>query len=493
MIKKLQNSEIMEKFLFLKKKYDNLSVQLRASFWFLVCSVLQKGISVISTPIFTRLFTTSEYGQFQVFNSWLSIVTVFVTLQLTAGVYTMGIVKFKEEEKIFTSSLQGLALTMCLIWTVVYFISRDFWNSLFNLTTVQMLSMMVMIWATEAFTFWMTTQRNSFRYKELVIVTLIVSILKPTVGVFFVINANDKVTARILGLALVELICYSSFFIIQMKQGKVFYSSKYWKYAILFNLPLIPHYLSGTVLSSSDRIMIQRLNGDSYAGIYSLAYSIARLMNMISDALNKTMSPWLYQKIRSRQFDKMPKAVYGSLIIIAICNIILIAVAPEIVTVFAPEEYHDAIYAIVPVALSSFFTYMYLCFAPFEFYYEKRIWTTIGTMVSAVLNIALNYIFIPIFGYIAAGYTTLLCYILYAIFHFLIMRRVCKSYIDNLKPYNTGLLIGMSLAFLGIGLLFIPIYKLPIIRYSIITIVFISVALKWKGIKTVVNEIMIMK
>lgn len=258
----------------IRNKYERLSLPLRATIWFFVCSVLQRGISTITTPIFTRLLNTAEYGQFQVFNSWLSILQIVVTLYLSAGVYTMGLVKFKEDNKIFSSSLQGLNLVLCIAWTVVYLLFHDFWNNIFQLTTVQMLAMMVMIWATSVFTFWMTEQRNEYRYKQLVIVTLIVSILKPVVSVIFIILSDDKVTARILGLAVVELTAYTIFFFLQMKNGKTFFSAKYWKYAILFNLPLIPHYLSSTILSSSDRIMIQRMVGESEAGIYGLAYQL---------------------------------------------------------------------------------------------------------------------------------------------------------------------------------------------------------------------------
>ena len=43
-------------------KYKNLSVRARAALWFTICSFLQKGISFITVPIFTRLLTTEEYG-----------------------------------------------------------------------------------------------------------------------------------------------------------------------------------------------------------------------------------------------------------------------------------------------------------------------------------------------------------------------------------------------------------------------------------------------
>ena len=90
----------------LLKKYSDLPVQIRASFWFLICGFLQKGVSVITTPIFTRLLTTNEYGQYNIFNSWLGILSVFITLQLFSGSFTQGMVKYKELKIKYASSLQ---------------------------------------------------------------------------------------------------------------------------------------------------------------------------------------------------------------------------------------------------------------------------------------------------------------------------------------------------------------------------------------------------
>lgn len=471
-------------------RYKSLSIQLKATAWFLVCSVLQRGISVITTPIFTRLLSTCEYGQYSVFNSWLSIIQIIVTLQLTSGVYTMGIVKFKEEEKVFTSSLQGLNLILCLIWTGIYLAFHNFWNKMFSLTTVQMLAMFLIIWASSAFTFWMTTQRNQFRYHKLVAVTLIVSIAQPLVGIFFVQHSEDKVTARILGMALVEVIAYSGFFFSQMKRGKKFISLKFWKYAISFNLPLLPHYLSSSILGSSDRIMIQNMVGVSEAGIYSLAYSISQIMQLVNDSLNKTMSPWIYQKIREKDYTAMPKVVYPSLVLIAAANLALIAIAPEVVTIFAPPEYKDAIYVIPPVAMSLFATYLYLCFAPFEFYFEKRIWTTIGTLTSAIANIILNYIFIPICGYQAAGYTTLVCYLINAIMHYFFMKKVCKVYMDDIRPYNSKILVLIAVIFMGIGFLYIPLYSNMRIRYGFTAVLLVILCINRKKLMSAVSDLL---
>lgn len=478
---------MLQKFI---NKYNGLSLQVKATLWFFVCSVLQRGISVITTPIFTRLLSTVEYGQYSVFNSWLSIIQIIVTLQLTSGVYTMGIVKFKEEEKVFTSSLQGLNLTLCLLWTGIYLLFHNFGNRLFSLTTVQMLAMLLIIWSSSAFTFWMTTQRNQFKYRKLVAVTIIVSIVQPLVSIFLVINAEDKVTARILGMALVEVIAYSGFFVVQMIRGKKFYSAKFWKYAVLFNIPLIPHYLSNSILGSSDRIMIQNMVGVSEAGIYSLAYSISQIMQLVNDSLNKTMSPWLYQKIREKNYKAMSKVVYPSLVLIAAANLALIAIAPEIVAIFAPPEYSEAIYVIPPVAMSLFATYLYFCFAPFEFYFEKRIWTTIGTLTSAVANIILNYIFIQLCGYQAAGYTTLVCYLFNSIMHYFFMRKVCRTYLDDIRPYDSKILVLIAVVFMGVGFAYLPLYSNIVARYAFTAVLLLILYINRKKLMSAVSELL---
>ena len=452
------------------QKYRTMSVQVRASFWFLICSFLQKGISSLTTPIFTRLLTTDEYGQYNAFNSWLSIITIFVTLNLFYGVYTQGLVKFEDERKVYSSSLQGLTLTLCLAWTGIYLLFRGFWNSRFSLTTVQMLAMLVMIWATAVFNFWAAEQRVTYSYRRLVLLTLLVSAAKPAVGIFFVLHADDKVTARILGLALVEIVAYTGLFFVQMARGRVFYSAKIWRYALMFNLPLIPHYLSQTVLSSADRIMIRDMAGGSQTGIYSLAYQLSLIMTLFNTALSQTLSPWIYQKIKADRAGEVSQVAFLALGLIAGANLLLMLLAPEAVAVFAPAAYYDAIYVIPPVSMSVFFMFSYDLFAKFEFYFEKTFFIMAASVSGALLNIITNYIFIQRYGYYAAGYTTLFCYLVYAAGHYLMMNRVCDEYLHGERPFPARAYWLMAAAFTVCGFLLLFTYRSRILRYGMLLV-----------------------
>ena len=471
-------------------KYNALPVQVRASFWFLVCSFLQKGISMITTPIFTRIMSTEEYGQFGVFNSWYGIATIIIGLGLYQGVHSQGLIKYDKERRIFTSSLQGLLTTLVTVWVIIYFIFQDFWNNLFTLTTVQMLCMFIMIWTTAMFSFWANEQRVTYSYRTLVIVTLIASFSAPFLGIFLILHADDKVTARILGIVLVEFIAYSWMFFYQMKKGKTFFSKRFWLYALGFNLPLVPHYLSQTVLNSSDRIMIQRMIGQSEAGIYNLAYSLSLIMTIFNTALMQTINPWMYQKIKDKKGKEIAPIAYGTLILIAVVNLMLILLAPEAVAIFAPASYYDAIWVIPPVAMSVFFMYSYDLFAKFAFYYEKTKFIMMASVAGATLNIVLNYICIKAFGYVAAGYTTLTCYIVYCIAHYLFMKKVCDQFCEGEYPYETKKIMKIAITFLaaGFGLLFT--YNFPVVRYGIVVVAAVLVVIMRKKFIAVIRELM---
>lgn len=455
------------------RKYKTLSPQVRASIWFLVCSFMQRGVSMITTPIFTRLMSTEEYGQFNVFNSWFGILAIIVSMSLYQGVYTQGLIKYDEDRPVFSSSLQGLTLTLVLAWTVIYLSFHTFLNRLFTLTTVQMLSMLVMIWTGAVFGFWSSEQRVLYSYKKLLIITIILSIARPAVGAIMVLLSDDKVTARILSIVVVELVLFTGLFVSQMRKGKKFYSPQYWKYAVMFNLPLIPHYLSQIVLNSADRIMIGRMIGNSEAGIYSLAYSVASIISIFVTALSQTISPWFYQKIKENKPKEVVSVAYPTIIIIAVISLGLILLAPEVVAIFAPKSYYEAIYVMPPVTMGIFFLYCYDMFAKFAFYYEKTVFIMIASVAGAVLNIILNYIFIKMFGYIAAGYTTLFCFIVYASGHYIFMRKVCKECCNNMQPYEGKRLLMIIIPFLGAGFALLSTYNYPIVRYGIVGIVLI--------------------
>lgn len=457
-------------------KYKNLPIMVKASFWFFFASFLQNGISVLTTPIFTRLLSTSEYGEYSVFNSWMDIFSVFISLKMYAGVFSSSIIKFEDNRQRYTAAVQGLSLTLTIIWTIFYTFNRKTINTILSLSSAEIYAMIVMIWTTSVFSFWSVEQRVDNKYINLVIVTILISILKPAVGIILVLNSNNKVTARIIGLAVVQFIVYITFFIKDIYRGKVFFDKNYWCYMLKFCIPLIPHYISSTIMNSSDRIMIKNMIGNSEAGIYGLAYSICMVMLIFNNALIQTLEPWIVKKIKNNEHDDIGKVVYIALAIVALADIVFILIAPEAVRIFSPDSYYDGRWVVPPVTMSVYFQFLYSTFALFQFYYEKKILISIASFIGAALNIVLNYIFIPLFGYYAAGYTTLICIAFYAGAHYLLMNRVCKKEYGR-NVFNNRYILFFTLVFVTIGFLLIMTYYNDYIRYAIIAILIIMICI----------------
>ena len=73
----------------MSKKKSNVTQNktLKATIWYLVCEFVLKGISFITMPIFTRMMTSEEIGSFSILASWISILSVIVTLNLIQSVF----------------------------------------------------------------------------------------------------------------------------------------------------------------------------------------------------------------------------------------------------------------------------------------------------------------------------------------------------------------------------------------------------------------------
>ena len=471
------------------EKYNCMGTAVKAGIWFTICNFLQKAISMITMPIFTRLLSTEAYGLFTIYQSWYSIISIFVTLNLAGSIVNNGMIKYKDKRDEFISSLQGLSTTVTVVFFVVYFFNRTFLNKLFELPTSSMLVMFIQLLFEPAYLFWMQRNRFEFKYRNVVLVTLILSIVSPVLGVIAVVTAKDRVFARVFSYAMVQICVGLIFYFLQAYNGKRFFDKGYWKFALAFNLPLIPHYLSQNILGQADRIMIGNIVGNSKAAIYSVAYTVASMMTLMVNAINSSFIPSMYQNLDERKYDKINKGSFPLciLIAVAVCGVMLIG--PEVIGILASKEYAEAIYCIPPVAASVFFIYLYTLFINVEFYYEKTKYSMICSVLGAILNVILNYLLIPKFGYIAAGYTTLACYILFAIGHGCLCTTLKKN--ANIKPqlFSMHKIIVLSFAVLAYTVVINFLYSYPIVRLLTIVVVIVATILNYNKVIGIVTKI----
>ena len=478
--------KINQKAKFIIQSYADLSSPVKASFWFTICSILQKAISLLSIPIFTRILTTEQYGMYSVYQSWYDIVKLFATLNIYAAVFNNGMVKFEEDRDRFTSSLQGLTSTITIALFLLYIVSKNFWNNILGLPTLFVIVMFIDLIFSTSYSFWAARQRFDYKYKNLIIITLFIAIVSPILGIISVLLTKYKAEARVISFAMVQILVGLVIYSFILKRGKSFFVKKYWKYALAFNIPLIPHYLSLIVLQQSDRVMIGRLVSTEKAAIYSIAYSISTIMTVVTTAINNSLVPYTYKAIKDKKYSSLRNSVNSIILFVAIMCLLIMSFAPEVIKIFATKEYYEAIWIIPPVAASVYFMFLYPVFSNISFYFEENKFIMMASCIGAILNVILNYIFIPIFGYMAAGYTTLICYILFGVAHYFCYKRVVEKNIKCSNIYDIRFICLVSI-FLLLGMCFILfIYKFTLLRYTLISLIVILIIVKQEY---VINQI----
>ena len=465
-----------------RKKYASMSIAVKAALWFTVCNMVQRGINFLTMPIFTRIMPTADYGTYTVYNSWYTIIVIFGTLNLSAFVFSKGMVKYSEDRDGFELSLQSLNLTITAGILGVYLILQTFINEFTGLSTVIMLLMFLQIAVEPSIQYWTARNRFEYKYKHVVGATIGIALSNLILGVILVLLLPDPALARILSIVIVAVLFGSVFIISITKNANKGFSTKYWKYALAFNLPLIPHFLSASILNQSDRIMISQIIGKPEAAIYSVAYAIGMFPMLLSTAVQQSFLPWLYPKMKKDDDSKISEVTTATLILMGIVVIGIIAFGPEIIIFAAPKDYYSARWIIPPVCGSVFFVFLHNMFANVEYYYEETKKIAAASVGVALLNIILNYIFINMYGFIAAGYTTLFCYIAYTIAHYYVMIHICRKNKCELRLFDIKKIVIISLVLLVAVFGITILYDVWIARYAVILGVCIFMFIKRKAI-----------
>lgn len=454
-----------------------MPTDIKATMWFFLCNVLQKGIQYITLPVFSRMLSVEEYGKYTVFLSWLSVIQIIATLNLSAGIYMTGMARYEDKRDEYSSNMIGLSLMVTIIVGIFYFIFYNPLSRIVDLSRILVFVVFVQSFFSPLFLFWSAHERYELRYKELTLITILGSLASPLMSLALIYAINDKALAISIGY-IGGQVCMGIYCgICQVRKNHCLYNSVTWREALSFNIPLIPHYLSYVVLGQADRVMINSICGQYEAGIYGLAYQLSNAMNMLTSALDAAFSPQIYMEIK-HQKNETPSKLNRILIFYIAASVGVALIAPEILILFGSQKYAEAKWVMPSIILSSYFLFLAGLFMKVEFYFKKNNYITLASTSIAILNIFLNLVFINLYGYIAASYTTLVCYTGFAIAHYFFMRKTAKDnglYASVFDIKTISLLSILVFVLLAVVLMLYMIS--PIIRYALVIAISVIVVI----------------
>ena len=336
----------------IKTKLTKLNKPATASLWYFFATVLSRGIGMLGTPIFTRLLSAQDFGLYALFLSVCTVVGVPLSLELSGAVCYTALQKFSNKKE----SLMASASTITFLLGSGYIISFLALTPLISAITgidgylIPLIPFFSL--CTAIISLYTTWLKYEYKYKEVTFINILLALLSPMLSVLFISALGRDNDGRILGTLIINLLVALPLYISMQRVRRGLFDKKMASYLLKGALPILPHYLSVSLIIRFGEIMLGSLFSPVEVGKFTVASSVGLSLSMISTSLLSALGPWLTRRVKSGDVLKIRRIIDLSLKLLSLSLLFVCAIAPEVLRILAPKEYADALFAVYLLALS---------------------------------------------------------------------------------------------------------------------------------------------
>ncbi len=447
-----------------------------------ISNVATKASGIILLPIYTSYFSVEEFGRLG-----LILAIVAILIQIVVMGQNQSILKFNNQIDFVgrkKSLLYTLTLFVCLVSVLFIAIGEitsswlakilgnfnDYYPSLRIAVYLIAVSILNNIF------------QNKLRADEKSIPFTIISLIKLFVliitTIYLVTSVELGINGVLYGQLISEIVALFIIIPLMLKSMEFKFERSILIQSLKFGLPLIFSALSMTLLNISDRFLIKFLDSEESLGLYELGYRVAGILNMFMIMpLSLTLLPVAY-KIYKQPGDKeyYRKVMTYAAYLLVWGALALSIFSKEIVELFSGSKSFLPAYEIVPIILFSYVFFGMSMISSLGMYLtSKTSYVAVITIVSAAVNIFLNFIFIPVYGILGAAVNTLIAFFILFVLSLATSNRYYNINFEGIRLVSLFIIGGILLLlayilqidsmWLGMTLKFILATAFPLILY----------------------------
>ena len=387
---------------------------------YLPAMIVPAIVGIVALPIITRLFPPEEYGNYILVTATISVFSIIAVAWLRSSVARFfPIYKRTNEVERFYSIYLKLTLisigAICVIFLIILFFAQTRISAeLYSLMCIGALLLIA--------TCFSSVLLGLLRAKRQVLWHTSFSIWQSVVGIglgialviIFHFGVDGLLWGALISItAILPLMWKVSLGRPSLAEGSV-RSSMTWE-VVKYGIPAMGINLLTWALSLSDLYILEFFRGSQEVGIYSVSYGISeKTMFLITSLFLLPSVPIAYSiwekegATASQRFVHKLTRYYLLIGMPAAIGLSVLA-KPIADVMFAPEYLLG--YRIIPlVALGTLLVGFAHRFSLGLGYYKRSDLNMVCFLGAAVLNVGLNFAFIPKYGYVAAAVTTFASY-----------------------------------------------------------------------------------
>ena len=454
-------------------------------------TIIGRLLNYFLIPLYTRMFSPSEFGVVTEFYAYVSFLLVILTYGMETALFNFS-VKEKNSDTVYTTALISLFGSTLIFLLPIFFFAQPLANIIRHPGNPEFITWIALIISLDAFTsipfarlrqqnkaakfagikminigvniglnlFFIAFCKPAYENTDSAFHSMALQIYKPEIGIGYIFISNLLASAVALLLLTPEIF-----------RVKLHFDAALWKRMMLYSLPLLLAGLAGMTNETGDRLLLKYLLpkniAEAQVGIYGACYRISIIMTIFVQTFRYAAEPFFF----SQSKESNSKEIYADVMkfFMIICSLIFLGTMMNMswIQSYVGKDYRSGL-PVVPILLMA-----NLCLGIFfnlSIWYKLSGETRYGaylTIYGAIVTLVLNLIWIPSSGYFAgymgSAWATLICYASMMVISYFIGQR--KYYIN----YDLSRILGY---------LFISLTLFALSRFIHSGNVFISLVLK---------------
>ena len=411
-------------------------VAAKAGLWYTISTFITKSIAFLTIPVFARILSKSEFGEFTVISSWFSLLLIITSLELSNTLNKARFDFHEENNKglstyITTCLMSGTVLLLFVV--LLYCLFPAVFDQILLIDHKYLPLLLAYLVVFPAFQMFQTEQRIQYKYKLSTILTFAAAVCATGLSLLLTLtHESDRLFGRVIGQFLPYVLLGLFFYAYYLKRS-IRFSKRAAKYAVSLAVPIMLSYVSGQVLQASDKFVTQHMCSNEVVSLIGIATSFSHIMLLLVQSISSAWSPLYYDKLATKEYQEI-KSTFSILFLIVFAGTVGVALlGPEIIYVMGGEKYMEAVSILPMYAIIAVLSLLLSQFSMYEAFIGKQRYTSYVIAIGTVFNLGLDIAGVPLLGYKAVCYATVVSYVLMLVMQSVILRKTDFCRVFDLK------------------------------------------------------------
>ena len=391
--------------------------------------VLMMAVGMFLIPVYSRLFTTAEYGIIETFNIFMNVALLILPCGLFQSIYRF-VYESKDEEQhvriysaIFSFFLVFALSVMALMLLFRYPLTQLLINDT-NYLGIYQLSLLTITFSLFS-SYNLEILRSQYKKFHYLIIAVGTGVTLACGGIFFVVVLKKGI--------------YGFFYASVLSQGLfclvgLFFNRRWLKFSLApgllkdllhFGLPFIPAGLTLMLMKFGDRFFVQRMMGLNDLGLYSMGVRISSLYDIVGMAFSLALFPHIMRIVHEPGSHVILKRfLIQTLVLLGFSVAFFSIVAKPVLYLLADKKFWECSHVIYPFVLSSACASLNYVLGLGIYASKKTKYIFIPTLLGGVLNLVLCFVLVKPLGIVGAALSSLVGSVVYLVSSYFIAQKL---------------------------------------------------------------------